>query len=205
MTAQAYSCPSCGAPLTVENRFSKLVICQYCGQNNAILETGLNPTGKTAKLADFGSILKVGASGKIRNDEFRVLGRLRYQYEDGFWDEWLIRTSSGKMFWLQEDEGEFTAFEKEAITSSLPPFEEVGVGSTVSVNNRPLFVTEKNESIIAGAEGEINFTFQPGEKINYVDGNAGGVLASIEFSPSEIHLSKGSPIAFDEITVTKNG
>ena len=123
-----------------------------------------------------------------------MLGRLRYAYPGGFWDEWFLVTDDGDEIWLQEDDGTFTAFEKEAISGALPPFEDVGVGSTISVNGRSLFVTETTEAMIQGGEGELRFLAIPGSDVCTVDGNAGGETLSIEYTPEEINLSRGRTI-----------
>ena len=200
MSVQEYKCPACGAPLTIENRFSKTVVCKYCGQTSFITPAGLDPAGQKAELADFPSIFAIGKRGTLAGRPFVTLGRLRYAYEDGFWDEWFLSCDEGRTFvWLQEDEGDFTAFEKTSITSAIPGFDEIKVGSIVAVNTLSVFVTEKNRAKISGGEGEINFRFSPGEAVNYVDGNAAGQLVSIEFTPDEINLSTGAPIDVDQI------
>jgi ribosomal protein S27E len=204
MSEFAFSCPSCGATLEIENRFSKVVICVYCGQTSAISPAGLDPTGEKAILADSPSIFSIGSSGTMYlsssgEQSFKVRGRLRYKYDGGFWDEWFLEFSSGKKLWLQEDEGEFTAFEKESLTSPVPPFEEISVGSMLSVNGLSIFVTEKNEALIAGGQGELLFSVKPGMSAKCVDGNAGGKLVSIEQTPDEICLSIGEEVDISTI------
>ncbi len=201
MASGEFNCPSCAAPLHVENRFSKVVICQYCGQTCSVSPEGLDPTGEKAQLADFESILSVGSTGSFRGRDFKVLGRLRYKYDGGFWDEWFLSMSDGKKLWLQEDEGEFTAFEKETLTAPLPPFDEISVGSMLDVNGKQAFVTEKNKALIAGGVGELYFAVTPGMTANCVDGNCGGQLLSIEFTPDEINLSVGEEVPIDSIVV----
>lgn len=200
MSVQEYKCPACGAPLTIANRFSKTVVCGYCGQTSFITPAGLDPAGKKAELAEFPSIFSIGKRGKLAGRPFVTLGRLRYTYEDGFWDEWFLSCDEGRAFvWLQEDEGDFTAFEKLAITSEISSFEQIKVGSKVAVNDLSIFVTEKGCAKISGGEGELNFRFTPGEDVNYVDGNAGGKLVSVEFTPEEINLSMGQSVDIDQI------
>lgn len=201
MSTQEYNCPSCGAPLSVENRFSKVVICQYCGQTCNVSPEGLDPTGEQAQLADFESIFQIGKTGSFSGKSFKVLGRLRYKYEDGFWDEWFLQMENGKKLWLQEDEGEFTAFEKETLTAPVPPFDQIGVGSMLEVNGKAVFVTEKNEAAIAGGKGELFFRVKPGMRVNCVDGNCEGQLVSIEFTSEEINFSVGEEIPIEAISI----
>ena len=181
-----------------------MVICTYCGQTCLVSVSGLDPTGKAATLADFPSMLAVGAKGTVRGEGFHVLGRLRYKYEDGFWDEWFVQLASGRFIWLQEDEGTFTSFAKETITAALPSFAEIRVGKPLSVNGREVFVVEKNEAMIAGGEGELRFSIQPGERVDYVDGTSDGKVISIEFTAEEINLSVGEAIPFESVSVLRD-
>jgi Domain of unknown function (DUF4178) len=202
----AYKCPSCNGSLEIKNRFSKVVICPYCMQTCEISDSGLDPTGLAPKLADFKSILAIGKSGKIKNTPFKTLGRLRYKYDGGFWDEWFVELensmgSSNKRAWLQEDEGEFTLFEQQQIASEIPLFEEISVGRKFSINSLEIFVVEKVEALIAGGAGEIPFRINPGMIVYCIDGNTNGNLVSIEFTPDEISFSTGTTVDIEEIEV----
>ncbi len=195
------SCPACGAPLTIQNRFIKLVTCDFCSQVSLLVDKGLDPTGRTAKLVEFPSPLYIDATGTLFNRRFRVMGRLRYEYDAGFWDEWFLSFDSGKPGWLVEDEGEFKFYVKSTWTESLPPFEELSVGQTIKVAGRNVFITEKGRAVIAGGEGQLAFKILPGEPVAYVDGNSDGRLVSIEYTEDEIEVSVGHPVGEDDLTI----
>jgi len=197
------NCPSCGATLAVQDRFTKVVICEYCGQTSVLKNRSLDPTGEKVSLADIESEFAIGREGTLRGSDFKVLGRLRYDYEDGYWDEWFLSMEDGKKLWVQEDEGELTTYSKESITSAIPPWEEIKVGSMVSVNGSSVFITEKNTASITGGLGQLMFRITPGEQISYVDGNCSGELVSIEFSPEEINFSRGQALAPTDFQFTK--
>lgn len=72
-------------PLTVKHRFVKLVTCDYCGQVSLLHDMDLDPTGHTAMLTDLPSLLCVDVTGQLQGRRSQVMGRLRYQYESGFW------------------------------------------------------------------------------------------------------------------------
>lgn len=194
-------CPACGAPLEVTDRFAKLVVCPYCDQVHYLKDEALDPTGKTAKLAQFPSLFSPGCRGTIKGKSFEAQGRLRFRHPEGFWDEWYLLVEQ-KPFWLQEDEGEYTLFKKEPITGSLPPWENLRVGSTVEVNNQSVFVTEKGKAEIAGAEGQLPTSLLPGEALFYFDGASGGRVVSVEMWPQEMELSVGEPVAPEEIKIS---
>ena len=203
MSSASHNCPSCGGSLEIEHRFSKVVICGYCGQTCSISSSGIDPSGKKVALIELDSIFSIGSKGNIQGSAFKVLGCLRYEYEDGFWDEWFIRVDSKKSIWLQEDEGEFTAFEKETLTSPVPPFSEVKVGSVISVNGMDVFVTEKCRAKISGGLGELFFQIEPGSDVDCIDGNANGKIVSLEYTKNEINLSIGEEISIDSIKIDR--
>lgn len=195
------SCPACGAPLTIEHRFVKMVTCDFCGQVSLVRDTGLDPTGRTAKLADIPSKLFVDARGALDGRRFRVMGRLRYQYESGMWDEWFLTFEDDKPGWLVEDEGDYQFYAKQTLTTPAPPFVSVRVGSVIPIAGRQVFITEKGQAQIIGGEGQLAFSIIPGEQVNYLDGNSEGALISVEYTNSEIEFSIGYPINHDDLQV----
>lgn len=195
------SCPACGAPLTIKNRFVKLVTCDFCQQVSLVSDSGLDPTGKKAKLTRLPSPLYVDALGEIDGRPFQVVGRLRYKYEAGLWDEWFLVFEDEQPAWLVEDEGTYTLYTKEMFQGSLPNFEEVNVGSTIEIGSHRVFVTEKGEARIAGGEGQLAFTITPGEKVQYVDGSSGDKQISVEYMPEEIELSVGQPVPRQSLVI----
>ncbi len=193
-TAKRLSCPACGAPLPLKNRFVKMITCDFCGQISLVHDSGLDPTGKTAKLAEMPSLLYLDAAGKLWNQPFKVMGRLRYQYDAGLWDEWFIVFDNGKPGWLVVDEGNYSFFVKQTFTGTIPPFDSIRVGQTVQIADRQVFITERGQAHIIGGEGQLAFTLVPGEKVSYVEGTAGNALVSVEYTDDEIELSLGRPV-----------
>ncbi|MBN1994586.1 MAG: DUF4178 domain-containing protein [Anaerolineae bacterium] len=198
---KSMSCPSCGAPLDIKNRFVKVVTCDFCNQVMLLHDTGLDPTGQAAKLAELPSPLYVDATGQIGGKKFEVMGRLRYQYNAGLWDEWFIVFADGQPGWLQEDEGEYILFHKETLTSPLPPFDNVAVGSVVQIAGRQVFITEKGRAQIAGGEGQLAFNILPGQEVRFLDGNSGSEQISVEYTSNEIELSVGRTVPRNELVV----
>lgn len=195
------SCPACGAPLSIKHRFVKMVTCDFCGQLSLMTDQGLDPTGRTAKLVQLPSLLYVDATGTLKGQRFRVMGRLRYQYDAGYWDEWFMTFEGDKPGWLVEDEGSYTFYVKRALTSPIPPFESIEVGATIPIANQRLFVTEKGRAKIVGGEGQLAFTVLPGEEVAYLNGSSGSNLVSVEFTEDEIDYLVGREIAHEEIVV----
>ena len=199
--ATPMSCPSCGGPVELSNRFVKMVVCPFCGNTLAVQADGLDPTGKSAKLADYPTRFQVGATGLLHGKPYRILGRVRFQDDESYWDEWYLELHDGEIAWLEEEEGEYTLSRKQPITSEVPSFEEARVGSTITVNGQPFFVTERCRAKVAGAEGQLFYRVAPGQPVHFVDGNLGGKVAAIEYGNDEIEYTVGEPIGRGDITV----
>ena len=75
------------------------------------------------------------------------------------------------------------------------------VGSTIRVNGQAFFVTERCSARVAGAEGQLYYRVNPGQPVQFVDGNLGGRVAAIEYGKEEIEYTVGEPIGRQEITV----
>ncbi len=188
MAFKNFNCPACGAPLELEYRFSQMVVCPYCDQTSHLAGEGLEAQGEKVKLSDYGSSFSVGATGTVFDIGFKVFGRIRFEYPDGFWDEWLLRLENEpeKEYWLQEDEGDYILFEKSETLPENPDFASAKVGSAMRFGEFQIFISEKNTAKIVGGEGELPHRVIPGEQADFVDGiiYGKGVPTSLEFLPN---------------------
>jgi hypothetical protein len=199
--ARQISCPSCGGPLQIESAYTTLLVCNYCGASLYVRDTGVDVTGKTAKLADFASRFSIGKTGKVKGRAFRVLGRVRYQNEDGFFDEWFIQFDDQQVGWINEDEGDLTLIFKSKLTAPLPPFDSIKVGSFVALGNDRVFVSEKGNAKVLGAEGELMMSASPGRPVQYVEGNAGNKFLRVLIDDSGMMLHTGEPLQFKDVVM----
>ena len=154
MSDDAHHCPTCGAPLRVRNRFVRVVTCEFCGGVSLYDGAHLDPTGRTAGLVDLPSPLYLDATGRIGRRPFRVLGRLLYEYDGGFWTEWFLDVEGAGRAWLLEDEGTFSIQQLQE-SADVPPFEAARPGQTVRVSGRDVFVDEVGEATVVGGEGQL--------------------------------------------------
>jgi hypothetical protein len=205
------NCPSCGAPLELSYRAAKVVVCNYCGQTSFINAGQLEAYGGAkVLLADYGSLFTLHQRGQIKKMSFETMGRLRFEYYEGFWDEWLVLLNNNEEAWLQEDEGELTLFRKAQISGETPSFDSIKVGQTISLqlqlpgNNNvgkyPVFIIEKHKATIQGGEGELPFLIEPGEQADYADGICNGSPVSIDYTVEGIAVSWGLPLKIKDIS-----
>ena len=198
---ESLNCPSCGAPLPVEHRFVKMVTCDFCEQISLLRRGSLELAGKVAMLAQLPTNLYLDATGRLDGRAFRILGRLQYAYEAGYWHEWFLVFDDGARGWLQEDEGRLTFYQKETLTTPTPPFEQIRVGQRVPVSSRQVFVTEKGTAQIVGGEGQLAFSILPGEQVRYIDGISGDDQISLEYTADEVEFMVGQAIPQDALVL----
>ncbi len=203
MFTREFECPSCGGRIESSNPGSRSVSCGYCGQTSHINADNLQAVGSKNLLIDYGSILSLGRTIEIKERKFRVMGRIRIEYDDGFWDEWYLNYDGDKEAWLQEDDGSFVLFsEKKGAGALRLEQDRIQVGSTLTFapEFQKVFVTSKSKAKVIGGEGELPFTITPGEPADFIEGIQGGRVISLEVLPTEVRLFMGSSLEIEQIT-----
>ena len=157
--------------------------------------------GRTAGLVSLPSPLYLDATGSLGDRDFRVLGRLLFEYDGGVWTEWFLEVEGAGRAWLTEDEGQFSILQIQD-EAEAPPFEAVQVGRTIAVAGRDVFVDEIGEATVVGGEGQLGAEILPGEVVRYVDGSAGEDQVSIEYGEDgAVEVFVGRPIPRELIAV----
>jgi hypothetical protein len=197
-------CNNCGGTLRIENQFIRTVTCPFCSTNYLVSGTDtLDPTGQSASLANYPSRLRIGMSGTIRGRGFSVLGRIRYMYDEGFWEEWQITWDDGAPpDWLEEDEGYWTLYRRERVKGAIPAYDQVRVGATVQINNRSVFITEKRQAKVAGSEGQFASVFPIKGVFGYLQGGADNHSVSVNYWQDEIELSIGDDLEHGDLILS---
>lgn len=206
MNNKELNCPSCGAVLELKYRFSKMAVCKYCGQTTHLVnDTIVSTDVKSTPLVDYGSIFSVGQFVNIKDLRFEIIGRIRFSYPSGFWDEWFLFNANKpeEEYWLQEDEGEYILFERSKEVNNFPDFNGTQIGDLHENKSEKIFVSEKNTAEIKGGEGELPFQVVRGEQANFIDGIVvgKGTPVSYEFLPKETLLYEGSTLELNEIII----
>lgn len=201
MWEEGHRCPTCGAPLPVKNRFVRVITCDFCTNVSVLMDEGIQASGRVASLTPIASQFYLDARGTFDRRSFSVIGRLRYGFGSGVWDEWFLSFDDGDSGWLQEDQGTYTYFERAIITDHAPQFRHLRSGQRITLGEMHMTVIEKGTAEILGTEGQIGFPVIPGETILYVDGTCGHEKLSLEYAADEVELSIGYDVARDKIQV----
>jgi len=167
MTAPTIGCPNCGNQITADRRHSHMAVCDSCRSVVTFGERAAQVAGTMSVLPPPRSKLYVGAMGKFHGKNFSVLGRVRYGYARGYWDEWYLMTDTGEPGWLSEDERHIT-FETEVPTDHS--FQGLSVGQSAEVPGKGSYqVVEKDIATVEGGEGELPFVVIGGQQIKFLD------------------------------------
>ncbi len=183
-------CPNCGSPFEREARFARLAVCASCQSAVVIDADSLRVAGTMATLVESDGPLYVGATGHIRaldgsREHFRVEGRVRYRYEQGFWDEWYLDGAKGA-FWIGEDGGDFTVSRVSERRVKAGFYEKAAPGARLTLGARSYQVGERGVAVCEGGEGMLPFEIVSGEEVPFVDlEGAGGAVATVELDEDQ--------------------
>ena len=196
----SYNCSSCGAAIEITNRFSKVVVCSYCGTHHSVNDNGLDPSGKHPKLAEYPSIFKVGSSGTILGKPFKALGRIKYKYDGGYFTEWFLDYDE-QTAWFTEDEGTYSIYTDLLEAVDIPNISALKAGQNIDISGKKVMIKEKGHAKVEGGEGELYFKADPGMEITYIDAVSEGKKIAIEFSENEVELFTGRPLLKRDIVI----
>ncbi|MCP4700331.1 MAG: DUF4178 domain-containing protein [Gammaproteobacteria bacterium] len=162
----AYNCPSCGGPIELHLRYAKMITCPSCGNALLLEDKAVLLAGVESVMADYPSLLQLYGSFKYRDWEFMPVGHLRFEYAQGYWDEWWAASGAeGK--WISVDEGDF-AIEEPVELDSAPLLFDLAPGRQTSLAGETLYVTERGHAKCIGLEGELPELHSVGEEYEYV-------------------------------------
>jgi len=183
MAERQISCPNCGAVTELANPGITMFVCQACGSVVYWDEQAVLAAGTQAILAEPASPLRVGAQGTLLGKPFRALGRLRYAYGRGVWDEWALEFANGAIRWVTDDDGELTVEEELGPVPEAGPVSRFGPGRQFTLGGKVYVVEEMGKARCQGAEGQLPRTVLPGETYPFADGASqdGAAVISLEF------------------------
>jgi len=166
-----------------------MVACEYCGSFLVLEHGNLKVAGKAKLLKAMPSHLTMEKAIRFQGRDFLAVGRARYAYEDGLWDEWQLVDSQGEKSLLQEDEGELWWW-SQAETQPAAILSAVRPGSRW----REILISEIGRAELVGAQGSLDRFRSPGEAFDYVDGHLGSQVVSFRSWPDRSLLLRGQPI-----------
>ncbi len=200
------ACPSCGASRTLHNPGLAMFVCEYCSSAVYWDDEKVRAAGQTAVLSEGCSRLYRGAVGSFHSKRFRVLGRVRYGFADGFLDEWFLELDDGSTCWMSEDQHQL-AVQRRIELEALRAFEHYAVGMEIAARDSRFMVQEIGHLTCLGLEGELPKAIEVGETYPYVDATSleGRYALGIEFDDDPPSVFLGRWLGNSEVKLDDEG
>lgn len=192
-------CPSCGAPVVFRSAASVLAVCEYCQSTLVRQDQALADIGKMAALAEDRSPLQLGASGRYRDQQFSVLGRIQLRYSQGLWNEWFLLFDDQRSGWLSEAGGEYVLSFAEPVQEPIPGFSELQVGQRLHLAGQAWTVTNLEQAECVAGQGELPFRVGPGYPVPAADLRNLRHFATLDYSESPPLVFVGEAVKFSAL------
>lgn len=161
-------CPSCGAPIQFSTSIALFCVCKFCRSQVFRNDESLELLGKQAELPDDLSPMQLYSEGECFGKTFRVLGKVKLQWQDGAWNEWFLSYSDGSAGWLAEAQGKWIiSTEKKDV--AIPDKNEIQIGQNFKLDSILFTYADIKEAVSYGFEGELPFMSAASEKRTSVD------------------------------------
>lgn len=204
--ALTINCPNCGGPVVFRSAALPAVVCSYCNSMLARSDAGVAVVGVSAPLPFDVSPIQLGVRGRFESRGFDVIGRIRWAWTDGSWNEWMLLFDDGTTGWLGDAMGQFMLLrERPDFTSSDRKVQSGNVfpGHEVYIDEASWTVTDARDVICIAAEGELPFQPRPGYKLHSVDMKRGdGECASLQRDEAGVDFYRGRYVTLAELQPT---
>ena len=197
-----FNCPSCGAPSQFNSNLSLFFTCPYCRTQVFKNENQIESMGQVADLPEDMSPLQLFSEGTYGGKSFKVLGRVKLKWDDGYWNEWYLGHSNGTTAWLAEAQGEWI-YSVQINDIKVPAFREKDVGSSYSYNGAQFTFADFKQAKSFGFEGELPFKAVLGESRESIDllGNRNPKFLSFETDDSGARAYLGTYVSLKELKI----
>jgi hypothetical protein len=166
--------------------------------------------GKIAILPFDISPIQIGTSGRVDNLNFEVVGRVRWGWVDGSWNEWMLLMADGTTRWLGEAMGQFMLLaERDLKTLSTPVIKDLRagrdarIGKEGKIDGATFTVSDVKQATCIGSEGELPFTAPQGWSVYSVDFRSDtGDCASFQRDRMESSFYMGRYVELSDLSPT---
>jgi hypothetical protein len=201
------ACPNCGAEVTFRSPALPTRVCDYCRTMLVRSDEGVAMAGQAAALPFDVSPVQIGTRGSFEGRQFDVIGRIRWGWTDGSWNEWLLLFGDGSHAWLGEAMGQFMVTWERPLADvgakavrDLAAGRHVAIGTEALIDKTTMIVADAREARCIAAEGELPFTAPPGWTVFSVDFRSGsGRAASLQRDGSDANFYIGRYVTLDEL------
>jgi hypothetical protein len=162
------NCPSCGAEIIFSSSVALFCVCKFCRSLVFRNEQQIELLGNQAELPEDMSPVQLFSEGEAFGAKFRVLGRVKMQWQAGVWNEWYLSFSGGNVGWLAEAQGQWIiSTEKKDV--AIPESNDLHIERSFKLDGATFIYADIKEAVSYGFEGELPFLSVKDEKRISVD------------------------------------
>ena len=204
------NCPNCGAALRFHSAELAVKVCDYC--HSTIVRKGdvLENVGLAAEVPEDVSPLQLGVRGRDGALGFEVVGRVRWAYADGAWNEWCVLFGDGSYGWLGEASGRLMLLRAVPVSvysggavARLAGGQAVEPGMTATIAELDYTVSDVQQVDCIGAEGELPYPTPIGTKASSIDlQRPDGRTASLQNDGGEVNAYAGRYVTLSDVAAT---
>lgn len=207
------ACPNCGAQVVFRSAALPTRVCDYC--RTMLVRTGemIAPVGTAAELPFDVSPVQIGMRGRTAGQAFEVIGRMRWAWEAGSWNEWLLLLDDGRQAWLGDAMGQFMLlFERPVadlegsaaeLAGTIAAGGEALPGAAILIDGERLTVADAREVRSIACEGELPFRAPQGWRMYSVDFSAAsGRAVSLQRDADGVSLYDGVYLTLADLAPT---
>lgn len=202
------NCPNCGAPLSFRSADLAVKVCDYC--RSTVVRRGevLEKVGTVAEVPEDVSPLQIGVRGRDGERAFEVVGRVRWRWADGAWNEWCALYADGGYAWLGEASGRWmllraTPDATGQAVANLGVDRAVTPGMTATIEGEEFSVVDVQQVTCVGAEGELPDPVTVGTTATSVDlQRPDGRAATLQDDGGTVSAYAGRYVTLAEIQAT---
>jgi len=200
MSERVANCPNCGAPIRFLWSSAIQTTCEFCRSILLRRDVDLERVGEVADLPPDSSPLQIGSEGVYGGKPFVVVGRILYEYELGFWNEWHLIFNDGKSGWLSDAQLDYDVSFLTPPPGELPANNALVTGNRFQWNGAEYEVASMTSARYKGVQGELPFEYWDKSDSLFVDlRTAMGGFATIDYSETPPLLFLGEAVDFDAL------
>ncbi len=188
-----FNCPQCGYTLALYFKHIKLIQCESCKSTIFLEDAAVRLSGDSSVLAPEISILELNRPFFFKQKSYLPLGKMRYSYGRGFWEEWWVKDTQNNEYWLSIDEGDLVFQEKIEVTYPDDLFTRLRVGLVTSDD---WVVTELGTATCEGFAGSLPKRITIGNSYQYAHLSGKNTrLRTLEFTEGKLEAYEGKWIS----------
>src|SRR5262245_26589083 len=197
------NCPSCGARVAFQSKFSILAVCEHCKSTLVRHDINVEDIGKMAALQVDGSPLQLGVRGEYKGVSFSVIGRIQLRYERGIWNEWHLMFNDGRSGWLGEAQGTYAISFLTKTDAPIPAFAKLKAGEKVQIRSQIFWVQNVESARCIAGQGELPFRVAGGYDAPVADllGDQSSFV-TVDYSEEQPLVFMGEYVEFDDLRLS---